>query len=168
MAAGFASHASVALELADARAAEQRVVLLEDRERIARDLHDHVIQELFAIGLSLESVGGDDRAGAPGGQADQPAGRRHRPHHPADPDQHLRAARPDRSRSPTGIRQRVLAIAADLTPALGFAPNVAFAGAVDAALPSDMGDDVLACVARGADQRRQARAGQPGERRSHV
>src|SRR5664279_2980747 len=56
LAAGFANHASVALELADSRAAEQRVALLEDRERIARDLHDHVIQELFAIGLGLESA----------------------------------------------------------------------------------------------------------------
>ena len=67
MAAGFASHASVALELADSRAAEQKLVLLEDRDRIARDLHDHVIQELFAIGLSLESVaavlGPDDGLG---------------------------------------------------------------------------------------------------------
>src|SRR5262249_2959354 len=56
MADGFASHASVALELADSRAAEQKLALLEDRDRIAMDLHDHVIQELFAIGLNLEST----------------------------------------------------------------------------------------------------------------
>jgi CheY-like chemotaxis protein len=56
MAAGFASHASVALELADARAAEHKVLLLEERDRIAIDLHEHVIQELFAIGLSLVGV----------------------------------------------------------------------------------------------------------------
>jgi DNA-binding response OmpR family regulator len=53
---GFTAHASVALELADARAAEHKVLLLEERDRIAIDLQDHVIQELFAIGLSLAGV----------------------------------------------------------------------------------------------------------------
>ena len=51
------------LELADARADQQRVVLLEDHDRIARDLHDHVIQRLFALGLTLEGLAaglGDD------------------------------------------------------------------------------------------------------------
>ncbi len=56
MAAGFASHATVALELAEARKLDQRLKLTEDRDRIARDLHDHVIQELFAIGIGLEGV----------------------------------------------------------------------------------------------------------------
>ena len=40
----------------DLQAARQRVVLAEDHERIARDLHDTVIQRLFASGLSLQSV----------------------------------------------------------------------------------------------------------------
>ena len=48
MATTFAHHAAIALELADARADQQRIALLEDRDRIARDLHDHVIQRLFA------------------------------------------------------------------------------------------------------------------------
>ncbi len=56
MAKTFANHAAVALELADARVKEQRAVLLEDRDRIARDLHDHVIQRLFAAGLTVQSV----------------------------------------------------------------------------------------------------------------
>ncbi len=56
MAATFAGHAAVALELADARAVHDRVTLLEDRDRIARDLHDHVIQRLFAAGLTVQSV----------------------------------------------------------------------------------------------------------------
>jgi signal transduction histidine kinase len=56
MATTFANHAALALELADARADQQRMLLLEDRDRIARDLHDHVIQRLFAAGLTVQST----------------------------------------------------------------------------------------------------------------
>jgi two-component system, NarL family, sensor histidine kinase DevS len=56
MAETFAGQATIALELADARAAQQHLAALEDRDRIARDLHDHVIQRLFAVGLGLQSV----------------------------------------------------------------------------------------------------------------
>jgi len=56
MAGTFAGQAAIALELNDARADQQRLGVLEDRDRIARDLHDHVIQRLFAAGLSLQSV----------------------------------------------------------------------------------------------------------------
>ncbi|SOD70887.1 histidine kinase [Jatrophihabitans sp. GAS493] len=56
LAAAFASQAALALDLAEARLHQQRMMLLEDRDRIARDLHDHVIQRLFATGLSLESI----------------------------------------------------------------------------------------------------------------
>ena len=58
MASDFAGQASLALELARGRADRQRLELLEDRSRIARDLHDHVIQRLFASGLGLQSVAG--------------------------------------------------------------------------------------------------------------
>ena len=63
MAETFAGQAAIALELSDARADQQRLGVLEDRDRIARDLHDHVIQRLFAAGLSLQSIAatiGDD------------------------------------------------------------------------------------------------------------
>ena len=56
MAEAFAGQAAIALELSDARADQQRLGVLEDRDRIARDLHDHVIQRLFAAGLSLQSL----------------------------------------------------------------------------------------------------------------
>ncbi len=56
MATTFANHASVALELVEARRDQQRVLLLEDRARIARDLHDHVIQQIFAAGLVVQAT----------------------------------------------------------------------------------------------------------------
>lgn len=56
MAMEFASHASVALELRESRLAHERLALLEDRNRIARDLHDNVIQRLFGAGLALNGV----------------------------------------------------------------------------------------------------------------
>lgn len=59
MAMDFATHASVALELRAARLAHERLALLEDRSRIARDLHDNVIQRIFAAGLALNGVDTD-------------------------------------------------------------------------------------------------------------
>lgn len=56
MGMSFASHISVAIDRAEARMIRRRVALLEDRSRIARDLHDHVIQRLFATGLSLQAI----------------------------------------------------------------------------------------------------------------
>jgi signal transduction histidine kinase len=56
MAETFAGQAAIALELSDARADQQRLVVLVDHWRIAGDLHDHVIQRLFATGLSLQSI----------------------------------------------------------------------------------------------------------------
>ncbi|MEV7398384.1 GAF domain-containing protein [Aeromicrobium sp. NPDC092404] len=56
MGMSFASHISVSIDRAEARTTKRRVALLEDRSRIARDLHDHVIQRLFATGLSLQAV----------------------------------------------------------------------------------------------------------------
>lgn len=55
----FARSVAIARELAGARIDEQRIALADERDRIARDLHDHVIQSLFAVGLTLQSVVGD-------------------------------------------------------------------------------------------------------------
>jgi signal transduction histidine kinase len=52
----FARQATVALELAEARADRTRLEQTVAREAIARNLHDHVIQRLFAVGLSLQGV----------------------------------------------------------------------------------------------------------------
>jgi signal transduction histidine kinase len=55
MAAAFAGHAAVAMELARARADQITLAQAEDHDRIAGDLHDHVIQDLFALGMRLQA-----------------------------------------------------------------------------------------------------------------
>ena len=54
--ASFAEQAALAMQIARSREDQQRLALLEDRDRIGRDLHDLVIQRLFAVGLSLQSA----------------------------------------------------------------------------------------------------------------
>lgn len=54
--ASFARQAALALRVAQARQDEQRLAMLEDRDRIGRDLHDLVIQRLFAVGLGLQGT----------------------------------------------------------------------------------------------------------------
>jgi len=54
--ASFAAQAGVALELAASRAEAERLSLYEDRDRIAQDLHDLVIQRLYATGMSLQAT----------------------------------------------------------------------------------------------------------------
>lgn len=143
MSAGFANHASLAHELSLARSDKQRVALLEDRDRIARDLHDHVIQQLFAIGLSLESVAS--------AVSEEHAHKLH--DRVNDIDRTIRQIRTSifELRGPlghgvNGVRHRVLEIAADLTPALGFSPRVTFSGNLDSALAGSVADDAVASV----------------------
>ena len=121
MAASFATHASIALELADSRAAEQRLVLLEDRDRIAMDLHDHVIQELFAVGLTLEGAATQLGPNDPIGQR---VGRS-----VGDLDRTIRRIRTSIFQlrgslvaGDNGLRQRVLDVTSELSEALGFPP----------------------------------------------
>jgi signal transduction histidine kinase len=54
--ASFAEQATLALQIAQAQADRGRLAVFEDRDRIGRDLHDLVIQRLFAVGLTLENA----------------------------------------------------------------------------------------------------------------
>ena len=147
MAAGFASHASVALELADSRAAEQKLVLLEDRDRIAtrpaRPRHPGAVR---------------DRA-EPGGVAARSV-----------PDDAARAARPASgsrtSTAPSGGSARASSNCADRwTPRRRPAP----AGARDRQRP-DAGARLRAArrLRRAGRHRRRRRAGRRRRRRACV
>jgi signal transduction histidine kinase len=144
MAMTFANHAAVALELADARADQQRIALLEDRDRIARDLHDHVIQRLFATGLTVQSVASslrdDPRSNRLGQVID-------------DLDETIRQIRTSifELRGPLApandtVRARVLNVVNDLVDALGFSPAVRFSGPVDTVIDDEIADDLVAVV----------------------
>jgi two-component system, NarL family, sensor histidine kinase DevS len=144
MATDFANQATISLELAESRDIEHRVELMEDRERIARDLHDHVIQELFATGLGLESLAG--AAGVPDSARQSLRDR------VDDLDRTIRRIRTsifglrgtlDRTRDE--LRSAVLDLVSELAPHLGFAPAVQFSGA-PGAVDDSLIDDVTAVV----------------------
>ena len=52
----FATHAAIALMLASGREHARQLTIVAERERIAHDLHDHVIQRLFAAGMDLQGT----------------------------------------------------------------------------------------------------------------
>ncbi|PRC44950.1 histidine kinase, partial [Mycobacterium sp. ITM-2017-0098] len=63
MMSAFADQAALAWQLASTQHRMRELSILTDRDRIARDLHDHVIQRLFAVGLSLQGTIARDRSG---------------------------------------------------------------------------------------------------------
>ncbi len=62
MMAAFADQAALAWQLATSQRRMRELDVLTDRDRIARDLHDHVIQRLFAVGLALQGTIGRARS----------------------------------------------------------------------------------------------------------
>ena len=96
---GLAAAAGVAIENARLHTRVQKLALVEDRERIARDLHDTVIQRLFATGLSLQGtarLAADRRRRR--SDPHRGGGRRPRPHGEAHPVGDLRAGIDSRCR----------------------------------------------------------------------
>ncbi len=138
---GFADYASVALKLAHAQDVRRRLLLLEDRDRIARDLHDHVIQRLFAAGLGLTGLAS---------RTAEPETRQRLTQYTDQLDDTIQAIRQtifalQRHRE-TGVQARVLEIARDATGALGFVPNLRFEGPLDSLLDKDVVEHVTAVV----------------------
>ena len=140
MAASFAGHAAVAMELAEARADQILLAQAEDHERIAGDLHDHVIQELFALGMKLQ------------GQAarSDPATAARVNGYIDTLDEVIKKIRASifglqQPRQPAAsLQARVMEIVDDHAPQLGFTAAVSFAGAPGPGLDEALAHDILA------------------------
>ncbi|MFE9773475.1 GAF domain-containing protein [Streptomyces sp. NPDC005931] len=142
----FADQAALALQIAEHRREAEQLTLLGDRDRIARDLHDQVIQRLFADGLTLQAVVG--RIGA----------------HPDavervyrvidDLDDTVKIIRStifglqhrDRGNTTTTLRTRLLAVTDEAATALGFTPTLRMTGLLDTHVPLSHADHLLAVL----------------------
>jgi signal transduction histidine kinase len=146
MGISFASHISVAIDRADSRRTERRIELLEERGRIARDLHDHVIQRLFATGLNLQAtaseVGGDtaEQITAQIKEIDDAI---------AQIRQSIFAMRHDSETTTVSLRARLLEIVDHVGDQLETRPRISFVGPVDLMASGDLTDDVAAVVTEG-------------------
>ncbi len=159
MLTSFAAQAGVGLELAAHRRDAERFAVFEDRDRIARDLHDLVIQRLYATGMSLESVS------ARLGESDN--GRRVSSAVDAldETIKEIRSAIFSLHSRPAvaegGLRARILEVADEASGALGFAPALRMSGDLDGAVPADAGEHLLRALREAlSNAARHAGAGQ--------
>ncbi|MEV6053620.1 GAF domain-containing sensor histidine kinase [Streptomyces sp. NPDC052107] len=141
---GFAAQAAIAMELADRRQDAQQIALLEDRDRIARDLHDLAIQRLFATGMTLQSAGRF---------IEHPEACERVLRAVDDLDETIKIIRSTifglRARTGTvasGLRARVVRATGEATPVLGFAPSVRVEGLVDTDVPPEIAEHVVAVL----------------------
>ncbi|MGW4074764.1 sensor histidine kinase [Streptomyces asiaticus] len=144
LAAQFAAQAAVALVLAEAQRDRERLVVLEERDRIARDLHDLVVQRLFATGMLLESA---ER------QSDAPAVRERIERAVEELGatiQEVRTAifalQQTPPETPPGLRGRVLREVRAAAVPLGFQPSLTFLGPVDDLVVSVTGAHLVAAL----------------------
>jgi signal transduction histidine kinase len=144
LATTFANQASVALELAEARRDQQRVLLLEDRARIARDLHDHVIQQIFAAGLVIQATASSVHDPASVTALQETVD------HLDDAIKQIRVSvfqlQPP---VPGGLRAAVMDVVTDVQPALGMRPRIELDGPLDSVATADLVRDVTAVVREG-------------------
>lgn len=135
----FAAQAGIAVALARARADRQRLDLVEERARIARDLHDNVIQRLFGTGLGLQALA----AAVPAHAATISA-------HVGEIDAAISDFRTAifalQTGDPESVRHRLLDVVTEFTPSLAQAPRLSFSGPVDLLVTQALGDDVIAVV----------------------
>lgn len=146
MAESFAGQAAVAMQLAEGRANQERLALLQDRDRIARDLHDHVIQRLFAIGLSVQSIAASLVSSEVGARLIDIVG---------DLDETIREIRTaifalrENPGAEHSIRSAVMSVVSDIAPALPERPEVIFVGPLDTMVDANVISDVGAVVREG-------------------
>ena len=148
----LAMAAGIAIENARLHGLVRDRALTEDRDRIARDLHDSVIQRLFAIGLSLQGtarlVERPEAVMRIGEAIDKI-------------DETIRQLRKaifdiELTISKEGLHPKVLDLVHELRPVLGIHPQVSFSGPVDIVVTGSAGRGGAGRPAGGADQRRQA------------
>lgn len=143
LATAFAGQAALALELVDTRAAQDRMAQREDRSRIARDLHDVVIQQLFATGLTVRALIRPDTAPRSAQGLEQVID---------DLDGAISQIRSSifaleqETTDRTSTRSVVLSTVALLADALGRAPRIRFSGPVDTLTPAGRHGDVRAVL----------------------
>ncbi|MFJ6720748.1 GAF domain-containing sensor histidine kinase [Streptomyces sp. NPDC091259] len=144
LATQFASQAALALMMAETQRDRERLAVFEDRDRIARDLHDLVIQRLFATGMMLEgaqrrSIVPEVRDGV-GKAVDE-----------LDVTiQEIRTAifalQQGPAEAPSGLRTRVLREINMAAVPLGFRPAHRFVGPIDAAVGELVGKNLIAAL----------------------
>ncbi len=159
MVSSFAAQAGVALELAASRSHAERLSLYEDRDRIARDLHDQVIQRLYATGMSLEGT-------MPMITRPEVASRITNAVDAMDETiKEIRAtifalqAR-DNAGAPDP-RAGIFALVEEMTPMLGFAPSLRLGAGLGAELSPEVAEQMLATLREAlSNAARHARASQ--------
>ena len=143
MAIALAGAAGVVIENARLQERVSELAVLEDRERIARDLHDTVIQRLFATGLGLQAVTRITTRPEVASRVQQAVD---------DLDATIRDIRgvifalQAHERGDRSLRVQVLALVNDMTASLGFRARVHFHGPVDAAIDEALADDLPAVL----------------------
>jgi signal transduction histidine kinase len=137
----FAAQAGLAMEQARARDDREQLLLLSDRERIARDLHDVVIQRLFATGLQLQTAAA---------MAVKPEVATRVNAAVDELDSTIRDIRTAifQLRAPVeqSLRGEIRALVDSAAEPLGFKPTLILDGPVDSAVPDEVKGDLLAVV----------------------
>jgi signal transduction histidine kinase len=140
----FAAQAGIALELAEHRDDAERLAVLQDRDRIARDLHDLVIQRLYATGMSLQGalpmIAHTEPVDRVSGAVDSL-------------DETIREIRSaifslqsSSAPKPSGLRARVLEVVEEMTAPLGFAPSLRLMGPLDEEVSGEAGEQLLGAL----------------------
>ncbi|WP_372729088.1 GAF domain-containing protein [Nocardioides sp.] len=139
--ASFADQAALALDRAQALADREELAVISDRERIARDLHDVVIQRLFASGMQLQSI----RAAAEHPEVIARIDRT-----VEDLDQTIRDIRRTifelQDRNPGSVRHAVTALIHEYGETLGVTPRLTTSGPLDTAVGPELFEHLLAVL----------------------
>ena len=141
----FAGQAGLAMDLARVRTDMEQLAVVADRERIARDLHDHVIQRLFAVGMGLQAASNsiaEDRARERIAESVEELDATIREVRSAIFSLELRAT----SKVEGSTRSRILDVTSQAAKSLGFQPRLQFDGPLDTVVPESLVPDLLAVV----------------------